>query len=106
MVTTIVGILRSLVASTSRCGEGISSPTVLVWVGAKYTYTNTLPHLLVLATSERFLPAWAIFRVLLVSESMVTIIVGILRSVVASTSRCGEGISSPTILVWVGVKYE
>ena len=27
------------------------------------------PHLLVLATSERFLPAWSIFRAILASES-------------------------------------
>jgi hypothetical protein len=48
------------------------------------------PHLLVLATSERFLPARGIFRAILASESRV----GTLRSLVASTSRCGEGITT------------
>ena len=40
--------------------------------GGLYERMHTLipsPHLLVLATSERFLPAWDIFRTILADES-------------------------------------
>jgi len=50
------------------------------------------PHMLVLATSERFLPARGTFRTILTSEPLVATNAGTHHSLVANTSRCGEGI--------------
>ena len=60
------------------------------------------PHLLVLATNERSLPAWGTFRAILASESH-RLQPMVVLSLVANTIRCGEGIISrrTTQITWL-----